>query len=212
MSSVSSLNSSKSPKKMDVFSSITSSKSIQRRQVELPGKCSKKSKISPQKTMPSLGRFDTALIGDVALSWSRFNIKSTLFNGTSYTIVNTCSLDSVLFIYHFIFKTASTLIINLFKSGKDPIYHIINETMELVDTDGWDVARLYWLTSTHRLSGNAHRTHSTASKSYNIFGTIDENVYQYLRAMQMNVYSTEFTAVDCSKRQQSKKCAELTLR
>ena len=212
---VSSLNCRKSPKTISAHPSILTSKSVHRRQPESPQKCSKKAKISPppcRKMVPSKGRFDTASIGDLKLPWPRYNIKSKLYNGTVYTIQNTCSLDSVLFVYYFIFKTASTSIINLFNRGGDPIYHIVNKTMELVEANGWDVARLHWLTANYRLPDNTNTTNATNNKSYDLFGTVDGNAYRYLRAMQTHVWSTECLAIDCPKRKLDRKSTEIVLR
>lgn len=212
LSSVSSLNCSKSPKKMDAQSSILPSKTIHRIRPKSPEKPSKRSKISPQKMIPPRGRFDLASIDDVSLLWPRYNIKSTMFNGTLYTITNTCAMDSVLFVYYFILKTASTLFIDQFNRGSDRIYHIIKKTMGLVDTNGWNVARLYWLTANHRLSDDSNTARSTTEKSYDLFGTVDTNAYQYLRAMQMHVYSTECSSVDCPKQKQTKRNSDIVLR
>jgi len=212
MSSVSSLNCSESSRGMSADSSILTSDSIKRRPIKSIAKNSKKSKTSPQKMMPPPQLFDKASIGNIALPWPRYNIKSTLFNGIVYTINNTCSVDSVLFVYYLIFKTASTLIKNLFSNGSDSIYSILNKTMQLVDTNGWDIARLYWLKTNNRLLANTNAASSTTTYRQDLFGMVDDNAYRYLRAMQTYIYSTECTATDCPKRKQSRTGAEIALR
>jgi hypothetical protein len=184
---------------------------------------SQKWKTPSQKIIQPLRRFDIASIGDISLPWPRFNIKSTLYNGIVYTITNTCAVDSVLFVYYFILKTASTSIKNLFSHGMDPKYYILNKTMELVDSDGWDIARLYWLTANNRLSVNTNTSCDTpsaadtitscdtSSKYHDIFGTVNKNVYKYLRSMQNHVFSTECTTADCRKRRK-KRGDEIILR
>ena len=209
---VSSSNSNEPSHNVDVSTSNTTSNIIKKKTDESIVNYSQKSKESVSTSVQSPQRFKIASICDVTLSWPKFTIQSTLFNGTIYTITNTCALDSVLFVYYFIFRTASTFQRNLFKQGSDLIYHILNKTVQLIDSKEWNIARLYWLTANNRLSLDANTTDTTVSRSHDIFGTVDQNVYQYLRAMQIHIFSTECSARDRPKRRQSRKSAEIVLR
>jgi hypothetical protein len=212
ISTVSSLSCNESSKEMAVHPSVFRSDSINKRAIKAAETNSKKSKTSPQKMIPPLRRFDIASLGNVTLPWPRYNIKSTMFNGKAYTITNTCSLDSVLFVYYLIFKTASTSMKNLFSRGSEPIYTILNKTMQLVDTNGWNIARLHWLKVNHQLRADNDTTDSTTSHYQDLFGTVDENVYQYLRAMQNHSFATECTAEDCPQRKQNRRSADIVLK
>ncbi|CAF4464362.1 unnamed protein product, partial [Didymodactylos carnosus] len=130
-----------------------------------------KIKESP-KQWPKSERPCTALIEKVTIPWPKYSIKNAIFNGTKYSVINTCLLDSALFVLYYAYVSYSNQFRALFDRETKPIYCNLRKTFQLVESDGWDTARLYWLNIHKRLNSPT----ANGNNQYNLFGTVDENV------------------------------------
>ena len=90
-----------------------------------------------------------------------------------YSVTNTCNIDSPLFSIYVIFRTESNIQNVISNSDKEPFLSL-RKTFALVESDGWDEARLYWLTSHDLL------THQQSNK-HNVYGSIDANVLRFVK-------------------------------
>ena len=67
---------------------------------------------------------------------------------------------------------------SIFRSDTLHAYTLLRYTFELIESDGWTIARLYWLMETNLL------TTKTRDGQYDIKNTIDEVVFQFTKPMQ----------------------------
>ena len=63
-------------------------------------------------------------------------------------------------------------------------YSILRQTFQDVDTDGWDVARIYWLLINKILKPSDRNMK-------NLFGSMDENVFRFVKEQQRIIENTD---------------------
>ncbi|CAF1509386.1 unnamed protein product, partial [Adineta ricciae] len=85
-------------------------------------------------------------IDQCPLLWPAFGIYKKSFEGKVYSVTNTCSIDAALFAIYVIFWTESSIKSVILNSEAEPFLSL-RKTFALVESNGWDEARLYWLTS-----------------------------------------------------------------
>lgn len=133
-------------------------------------------------------------VGSLNLQFPHFNIGPTFIDtGERYSVSNTCSLDSSLFLLYYIYMSHS----EDFRFAFDPNIigcQNLRNTFDLIERNGWDFARLHWLTVNKvypkPLANCAH---------IDVYGTADTNVFQFLREMQKYVIESTCTCGDCPK-------------
>ncbi|CAF0763660.1 unnamed protein product [Didymodactylos carnosus] len=148
----------------------------------------------PRSEYPS-----TALVEKETISWPdmpKYSIKNAVFNGRKYSVINTCPLDSGLFVLYYAYISYSDEFRALFDRETKLIYSNLRKTFQLVGSDGWDIARLYWLNIHKRLNSSV----VNSNNQYNLFGTVDENVFGYVRTMQEYENSSNCLCEDCPRR------------
>ncbi|UJR13094.1 hypothetical protein I4U23_000118 [Adineta vaga] len=85
----------------------------------------------------------TTIIGDLKLTWPSYGIEHTTSAGERFSVVNACSIDTGLFILYHGFKTATGDFHEFLKSNILDAYKLLRHTFQLIETDGWNVARLH---------------------------------------------------------------------
>jgi hypothetical protein len=144
-------------------------------------------------------------IGGISLSWPQYKISSCMYMKKRYTVTNTCSIDAALFVFYHCYKTGSSAFRQLFETDITPCHTALRKVFELVDSDGWDIARLHWLIS-HNLLNKM-----TRDGVFDIEDTIYENALQFVRPMQMYNIKSECSCVMCPKRFQLNKSIDISL-
>ncbi|CAF0860081.1 unnamed protein product [Didymodactylos carnosus] len=163
---------------------------------------------SPSKTSLQSPMKTTSLLGPT-LHWPKYGINRCVLDGQIYTVSNTCSLDSVLFVMYYLYSTSSHEYQEIFDRNTLSIYSTLRKTFQLVETASWDIARLYWLITHNRLNKATSTNHS--NDFYDIFGTVDENTYRFIRPIQKYSIISECSSPDCPRRQRVQKNIDITL-
>jgi hypothetical protein len=71
------------------------------------------------------------------------------------------------------FRTESNIQNIILNSGREPFLSL-RKTFALVESDGWDEARLYWLATKGLLSRQQ-------SSRLNVYGSVDGNVLRFIK-------------------------------
>ncbi|CAF1314555.1 unnamed protein product [Adineta ricciae] len=154
--------------------------------------------ISPHTTQSNLLHNTkdnrTTTIGTLELTWPSYGIENGTYADECYFIFHTCTIDTGLFILYHAYKAHSNDFRNLFTSDELGIFKIIRRTFHLVETEGWTVARLYWLTE-HNLLTNKHR-----SGKYDLMNTMEAIVFQFIKPMQTFPVTSKCSCTVCPKR------------
>jgi hypothetical protein len=153
----------------------------------------------------SVGWPTHAMVGNLRLPFPHFNIKPTFFEGKRYSAANTCSLDSSLFLLYYIYMSNSKEFRSLFDPNI-PICEKLLKTFDLVENQGWDIARIYWI--------SIHSTGSSRNdinQHHDLFTTADNNVFQYVRDLQKYVIKSTCTSTDCPKLVLEKRSVDIAI-
>jgi hypothetical protein len=145
------------------------------------------------------------MVGKLHLPFPHFNIQPTFFDGKRYGVSNTCSLDSSLFLLYYIYNSNS----ENFRSLFDPSVKVceqLRKTFDLVDTNGWDIARLYWI-SIH----STHPDRNDCNQYHNLFTTADNNVFQFVRELQKFVIKSTCISKDCPRSVQVRNSVDISI-
>jgi hypothetical protein len=119
-----------------------------------------------------------------------------LFSGQIYSVTNTCNIDSPLFVIYAVLWTDSTIKNIILNSESEPFLSL-RKTFELVESDGWDEARLYWLI-THSLLGHQQ------SNIHNAYGSVDGNTLRCIKnPIQLYKSKSVCARQDCSTRERT---------
>lgn len=153
----------------------------------------------------STGSILYTTIDKFLISYPKFGINSVKYNGAQYTITNTCSLDSALFLLYYIYKSGSEKYRSLFNRSIPAVDQLLT-TFDLVETKDWDIARLYWITS-H--SGNDRSF--DFQRHIDLFATADAHVFKHLQAIQSHTIISHCESSDCPQRSITKVSSILSL-
>ncbi|CAF2901918.1 unnamed protein product [Rotaria sp. Silwood2] len=146
------------------------------------------------------------MIEQCPITWPTFGIKNKIFKGRRYsvTITNTCNIDSPLFAMYVMFLTEPMINNIILNSNKEPFLSL-RKTLLLVESDGWDEARLHWLT-THNLL--THRQ----TIEHNAYGSVDGNSLRFIKN-PAQLYRTNYicSRQNCPTRERISTSADLSL-
>jgi hypothetical protein len=145
------------------------------------------------------------MVGNVKLLFPRFNFGPVFFEKNRYSASNTCSLDSALFLLYYIYMTHS----EEFRSLFDPnilVCQQLKRTFDLVNNEGWDVARIYWI-SIHTNYPNPRKR----AYHHDLYGTADTNVFQYVREIQRHAIKSACTSSDCPKSMRTNHSVDISM-
>ncbi|CAF4043759.1 unnamed protein product [Rotaria sp. Silwood2] len=129
--------------------------------------------FDPLNSLPEPRLCRIVEIQQCSLTWPVFGIKKTIFEGHTYSVTNTCSIDSSLFALYFIFRTERSIRDIILNTPNEP-FSSLRETFVLVESDGWDQARLHWLT-THGLLNHE------GANTNDIYGSLDTNAIRFIK-------------------------------
>ena len=96
-----------------------------------------------------------------------------MFSGRKYSVTNTCNIDSPLFTLYVMFRTESNIQNIILNSGREPFLSL-RKTFVLVESDGWDEARLYRLATQSLISRQQ-------SNNLNVYGSVDGNGLRFIK-------------------------------
>lgn len=102
------------------------------------------------------------------------------------------------------FRTESNIKSVISKSDKEPFLSL-RKTFELVDSEGWDEARLYWLMINGLLSPKQFNY-------YNSYGSVDGNALRFIKSyLQLYESRSICSQKDCPMRERKTTSTEIAL-
>jgi hypothetical protein len=149
--------------------------------------------------------YRTATIGTVTLTWPPYGINDALYAGQSFTIVNTCPIDTGLFVLYHAYKSSTDNFRNLFDIDTHEICTFLRRTFQIIESKGWTDARLYWLTEKNLLRNK------TKHGQYDLKNTMDEVVFKFLKPMQTYPLKSKCTCSVCPKPIRNSSSVEIQL-
>ena len=168
--------------------------------VELPKRPrQKKVKSSPQRSIDKQNftldkDYRTTTIGNITLSWPPYGIKNATCAGENFSIYHTCPLDTGLFILYYAYKAGTDEFRNLIASDTLEAYTFLRHTFELIETNGWTVARLYWVIEKQLLKNK------DSNGQYDLKDTMDTVVFQFIKSMQSFPFKSKCSCSACPRR------------
>ena len=158
----------------------------------------KKAKYSPpnspnrrqvvSKTQPKL-----ATIGTLQLTWPRFGIRNAIYEGKIYSVTNTCPLDTGLFVLYHAYKAGTKKFCDLFERDDLDAFIAIRRTFQLIESDGWTTARLFWLVLHGLIKDNSQ------GYVHDIKNTLTEIVFRFVKPMQEHPTRSKCSCTACPK-------------
>lgn len=124
-----------------------------------------------------------------------------------YSIINTCSLDSALFALYFTYRTN----INIQQQITSKILDEMEPTFALVETEGWDAARIDWLKRHDQLQIVQSPGLNEVITSDN-YGSLDERVFCFIKELQRYSSSIKCTRPECEEKVRRVSNTELSIR
>ena len=132
-------------------------------------------------------------IGPLRLPWPRYRIDDAVYNGQHYSIFNTCPLDTGLFAVYHAYKAGGDAFRLLFENDTIEAIALLRHIFQLVESDGWTIARLFWLTKHHLL------TVQDSHGNYNLKNTLNEIVFRFIQPMQSFRLVSRCSCLVCPK-------------
>ncbi|CAF3432704.1 unnamed protein product [Rotaria socialis] len=146
-----------------------------------------------------------AIIDGLTIRWPKFGLNNVIFEGQSYSLTLTCPIDSALFVLYFLYKTDVSLAGELDDAPQSSPYSKLVETFKIVEKEGWDTARIYWLLTFNILKRSDRRLKS-------LFGSVDEQVFCFLKNEQRHSNKIICTRPDCKEKERFYSTTELSIR
>jgi hypothetical protein len=109
-----------------------------------------------------------------------------------------------LFALYYIYKTDDNVANNFRTAQKSSPYLKLIDTFALVEKEGWDIARLYWLRRWNILKVPGRQPTS-------LFGFVDEFVFNFLKIEQRYSIKITCTRYDCPRQQHNNSSTELDI-
>jgi hypothetical protein len=102
------------------------------------------------------------------------------------------------------FRTESNIQNIILHSEKEP-FQSLRKTFALVESDGWDEARLFWLINQGLLSRQQ-------SNDHNVFGSVDRNALRFIKnPVQLYESKSVCSRQDCPTRERNTTNGDLAL-
>lgn len=127
------------------------------------------------------------------------------FLAQSYSLTMTCPIDTALFALYFIYKTDIDFAGEVDDAPPSSPYSLLMKTFNIVEKEGWDAARIYWL-----LKLNILKPSDKQPKS--LFGSVDEEVFSFIKQQQRHSTTIACARVDCIQRERNFSTTEITIR
>lgn len=122
----------------------------------------------------------------------------------SYSLKNTCAIDSALFAIYFIYMTDEAISSEFKEAPESSPYAILEKTFNIVEKEGWDVARVYWPLKFNILKRND-------KKPKDLFGSVDELVFAFVKNQQSYSSETICSRPDCIEKERKVTSTELDI-
>lgn len=174
----------------------------------------------------ALYQSDTLIDGH-AYSWPKFEITNVTHNGNylfynltftciywftllnffvgqSYNLHSTCPLDSVLFPLYPINHMDINIVEEFSTAPSHSSHAVLAETFRIVDSEGWDQARIHWLLHFNIINPTRRRT-------VNLFGMLKESTLQFLCEQQRYSSSAICSREDCLNHRETFTSTEIDL-
>jgi hypothetical protein len=135
----------------------------------------------------------TTTIGNLKLKWPSYDIKNAFYAGEYFSIFHTCPIDTGLFVLYYAYKAGTDDFRILFESDTLHACTLLRRTFQLVESDGWTVARLYWLTENNLLK------EKTEDGRYDLMNTMDTIVFNFTKPMQTFPIKSKCSCNACPK-------------
>ena len=113
-------------------------------------------------------------------------------------------MDSALFSLYFIYKTDVAIAAELDYAPSTSAYSTLVQIFGIVDTEGWDAARISWALQFHILR-------STDKQPKSLFGSVDERVFRFIKDAQRHSKQITCERADCPRRQRNCTSTELDI-
>ena len=137
--------------------------------------------------------FRTTTIGNLQLAWPPYAIKNALYAGEYFSIFNTCSIDTGLFVLYYAYKSGTDNFRKLLEIDTLEVYKFLRCTFQHIENNGWTVARLYWLTEKNVLKKKSK------NGQYDLKSTMDEIVFKFVKPMQTYPHKSKCICNACPK-------------
>jgi hypothetical protein len=137
--------------------------------------------------------YRTTTIGNLTLAWPPYGIMNTFYAGEYFSIFHTCPIDTALFVFYYAYKSGTDAFRNLLEDDTLEAYTFLRRTFQLVESDGWTVARLSWLTEKNLLKKKKK------NGEYDLKNTLDEIVFRFTKSMQTFPLKSKCTCSACPK-------------
>ena len=148
----------------------------------------------------------TTKAGSLNLTWPRYKVCDGVYAEQTFSIINTCSVDTGLFILYHAYKAGTEKFRNLFETDVLDAFISFRRTFQYVDNDNWTTARLYWLVR-HELLDK-----QDGENVYDLLNTMTHVVFNFVRPAQTFEINLECRCVACPKRRRQYLSSNITLR
>ena len=133
-----------------------------------------------------------------------FTMKIMFFQDHIYSLRNTCAIDSALFSLYFIYMTDEIISSEFKEAAESSPYATLVKTFNIVEKEGWDAARIYWLLKFEILK-------KSNQKFNDLFGSVDELVFSFVKKQQRHSNEIICSRPDCTKRERKVTSTELDI-
>ena len=137
--------------------------------------------------------YRTTTIGSLTLAWPPYQINNTSFRGQNFSVVNTCPVDTGLFVFYHAYKAGTDKFRHLFEFTDLKELKLLHRVFHLVENEDWTMARLFWLTENNLLK------HQFKNGQYDIKNTMDEIVFRFVKPLQTYPLKSKCTCSACPK-------------
>ena len=125
--------------------------------------------------------------------------------GHQYSLTDTCNIDAGLFAIFFLYRTDTGFENEVNDGNRVSPYQTLLKTFQLVEEKGWDYARIFWLLKNNRLNVSNRKMKS-------MFGSVDANVFCFLKSQQRYYTKIVCTRPECKERERTVTTTELNIR
>ncbi len=103
---------------------------------------------------------------------------------------------------YFIYRTDINIAVEFDSASEASPYSMLVKTFRLAENKGWDAARINWLLNFHLLK-------TTDRQHKSLFGSVDEQVFCFLKDYQRHSNTITCTNVHCTEKERNFSSTEL---
>ena len=121
------------------------------------------------------------------------NQKCNIYVSERFFIFSAYPINTGLFILYYAYTVGIHHFRNLFESNALHICKLLRHIFQLVETDGWTVTHLYWLTRNNLL------TNKNKNDTENLKNAMDAVVFKFIKNMQTYPVQSKCSYAACPK-------------